>query len=445
LTCAPLGAALLACACSAAACQGPRGPSAPPVLPRTLEIGRTGAILTGVTGTATTVFVALTEGAAAKARTTIEAHALDPTGVPRSDAATPVWHTELDGNGGPIAMAGRQIAVSLGGTAAAGLELRGEPGAVVAALDAATGAVAWKVAIDATEWSVIAALAAAPDGVVVGGSFSGTLRAGAQVVSSGGKSDGFVVRITAGGQVAWLIRVGGPGADAVQGVATAGERIAIAGTFAGGADLRGLTLSPFDERLLAADGFVAELDAGGAVRWAQTFGGPADEAVAGVAIDASGRIAVAASVRDTVHAGGADLAVSGPADGLVAWWTPSGGAGHVTLIGGSDFDGLRAIAPAGEHVVVGGFFSGTLRLGAQSLVASGGDDAFLAELDTSGSVVGTWPVSGEGREEIAALAAVPGGFIAGVSHTAAANIGAETLAAPTDPLGGAAIVVRPVH
>jgi hypothetical protein len=53
-----------------------------------------------------------------------------------------------------------------------------------------------------------------------------------------------------------------------------------------------------------------------------------------------------------------------------------------------------------------------------------------------------WPISGDGREEITALAAIPGGFIAGVAHTAAARIGNDMLPSPTDPMSGAAIIVR---
>jgi len=421
-----------------AACPAPRGPSAPSIAAQTLEIGRAGAVLSGVAGNAAMVFAAL--ATAQPARTTIAAF------PPGATSAAPAWRTELDGAGGPLASSGGTLVAALGGTgAAAGLALRGEPGAAVVALDAATGAVTWKLAIDATEWSVIAALAAAPDGVLVGGSFAGTLRIGARVVSSAGKADGFIARLTAAGGVAWLVRLGGPGADAVQGVAAAGDRIAIAGTFAAGADLLGQPLPPFDDRSPNADGFVAELDATGARRWAQTFGGKADDAVAGVAIDAHGRIAVAASARETVHVGGDDLVASGPADGLVAWWAPGGAAGPATLLGGVDFDGLRAITAAGDHMLVAGFYSGALRLGARALTAGGGDDAFVAELDASGSVVQAWPVGGDGREEITALAAVPGGFIAGIAHTAAATFGDAALPAPADPLSGAAVVVRPVR
>jgi outer membrane protein assembly factor BamB len=360
--------------------------------------------------------------------------------------STIAWGAELDGYSGPIAAGAGRVVAAVGGTGrAAGLELRGEPGAAVVALDAATGAIAWKLAVDATDWSVIASLAALSDGVLVGGTFAGTLRIAERVVSSGGRTDGFVARMTASGAVAWLIRIGGVGADTVQAVAAVGNRIAIAGTFAASADLLGRPLQAFDERSMAADGFVAELDPAGAARWVQTFGGKADEAVAGVAIDAAGRIAVAASIRDTVHVAGADHVVEGPGDGMVAWWSPGGGASAVTLLGGADFDGLRAIAPAGEHVIAGGFFSGALRLGDRSLTTGGGDDAFLAELDASGSVVASWPVSGEGREEVTALAALPGGFIAGIAHTAAASVGDDRLPAPRDPLSGAALVVRASH
>jgi len=437
---------LILSSCLLAACPSPRGPSAAEIAPHTVEIGRDGATLTGVAATPTMMFAALTRRAssAGAASGPTQRAVIEARSVERPDAIA--WRAELDGYGGPLAVAGGNIVAGLGGThAVGGLELRGEPGAAVVALDAATGAVVWKLAVDATDWSVIASVAAAPDGVLVGGSFTGTLRIADRVVSSGGKADGFVARLTAVGGLAWLIRLGGPGADGVQGVAIAGDRVAIAGTFSAGADLLGQPLSAYDDRSLAADGFVAELDAGGARRWVQTFGGKGDEAVAGVAIDAAGRIAVAASVRETVHIAGADHVVAGAGDGLVAWWSPGGSAGTVTLLGGTDFDGLRAIAAAGDRIVVAGFFSGALRLGDRSLTAGGGDDAFLAALDASGSVVTAWPVTGPGREEVAALSAIPGGFIAGITHTADASVGGDALPAPRDPLSGAALVVRGVH
>lgn len=459
---APAARAVVACLGACLAACGARQSTGSSAGTHALEVGRPGAALTGVAGDGATVYIALS--AAAPGRPTATS-SISPTAAPPATmtdvavastttieaiqvarGASPVWQAQLDGHGGPLATSGGFVFAALGGTgSAAGLELRGEPGAAVVALGAATGAIAWKLAVDATEWVVIASLAATPDGVLVGGSFSGTLRIGASVVSSAGRADGFVARLTGAGGVAWLVRFGGPGADAVQGVAAAGDRIAIAGTFAAGAELTGQTLPPYDERSLNSDGFVAELDGAGKMRWAQTFGGKPDDTVAGVALDARGRIAVAATVRDTVHVGASDLVASGPADGMVAWWVPGGVAGAAVLIGGADFDGLRAIAAVGDHVVVAGFYSGALRLGDRSLTAAGGDDAFLAELDASGAVVEAWPVGGEGREEVTALAAIPGGFVAGIAHTADARLGAESLPPPRDPMGGAAILVRSVR
>ena len=175
------------------------------------------------------------------------------------------------------------------------------------------------------------------------------------VVSSAGRNDGFVAELTTSGAVRWLVRVGGSGADSVQGVAARGDRVAIAGVFTAGAELLGEPLVAFDEKLPFADGFVAELDASGARRWQQTFGGKLDDAVAGVAIDSKNRVIVAATVRDSIRIGGRDLATRGPADGLVAWFSPAGDPGSSTIIGGSEFDGLRAIAAIDDRVVVAGF------------------------------------------------------------------------------------------
>ncbi len=407
----------------------PRGSGAQP---RTLEIGRDGGSLRGVAGDGATLFAAITSAA----RTAVEAR--------REDAL--VWRADLDGSGGPLAVTGSLVIATLAGAGViAGGSVHGAPGAAVVALDAATGAVRWRVGVDASEWSVIAAIAPAPDGVIIGGSFSGSVRIGKQAVSSAGKSDGFVAKLTSAGQVAWLVRMGGANADAVQGVATLGPRIAIAGTFAAGADLLGAPLPAFDDKAVLGDGFVAELTATGRRTWVATFGGKLDDAIAGVAIDAGGRVVVAATARDVVHLGGADLVARGAGDGLVGWWAADGSAGHAILIGGAEFDGLRAITAVGDRIVIGGFYSGTLELGGRSLTAAGGDGAFLAALDDAGAVVDAWPVGGSGREEITALSAIPGGFIAGIAHTAEITVDGDALPSPKDPMSGAAIVVRPVR
>jgi hypothetical protein len=53
-----------------------------------------------------------------------------------------------------------------------------------------------------------------------------------------------------------------------------------------------------------------------------------------------------------------------------------------------------------------------------------------------------WPVAGPGREEISAVAAAPGGFVAGIALTAPARIDDAALPAPVGPSEGAAVIVR---
>jgi len=423
-------------------CPGPRTPSVPAAPPLTVAIGREGGALRGVAGDGTHTFAAITRSAS----TVIEAR--------RGETLT--WKAALAGGGGPIAITAGLLVATLTGTGPVGVReprelapanpaVRGEPGAALVALDPATGAARWRTTLDASEWCIVAAIAAASDGVVVGGSFAGSLRIQDRVVASGGRSDGFVAKLDLAGRIAWLVRVGGGGPDAVQGVAVRGPRVAIAGTFAAGADLLGHPLAAFDDKSPYADAFVAVLDAAGARTWSATFGGKLAETVAGVAIDDADRVVIAANARAVVHVGGADLIAQGLSDGLVAWWSREGTAGHAVLLGGPDFDGLRAIAAVGERIIVGGFYSGAMRLGDRAIAAGGGDDAFLAALDANGVVVDHWEVSGPGREEVTAVATVPGGFIAGVAHTAAASVAGAALAAPNDPLAGTAIVVRPVR
>lgn len=360
------------------------------------------------------------------------------------------WSTKLGGNAAAMARTGGIVVVAVGGrghidlsggATAASLDLRGDPGAILVALDAATGARRWQIAVDGSEWSQITGVAASGDDIVVGGSFGGTLRIDDRVVASAGGSDGFVARIH-DGKPTWVVRVGGAGADAVQGVAATNDRVAIAGTFTAGADILGQAFDAFDERLPYADAFVADLDAkSGAHHWHASFGGRGDESVAGVTIDSRGNVVVAGSAREVVRVGSQQLTTQGESDGIVVWYSADGGLGASTLVGGSDFDGLRGIVAVGDHVIVGGFFSGMVPL-QHTLKADGGDDAFFAALDENGAIVSSWHVGGAGREDIAAMGATPGGFVAGVQYSAAANIDDEKLAAPADPLAGAAIIVR---
>lgn len=422
-------------------CPGSKSPEVP-VGAISVEIVREGSALRGVATDPDGIYTAHA-GLAVSPLSQLQFLRHDRTSA-RKD-----WGLAIGGTVGQLSRNGDLLAfaiVSTGQVVTATtplIDLRGSPGSVLVGVRASTGAIEWMLPIDASEWSVITSLAPLEDGVLVGGTFSGTLRAADKIVSSAGKLDGFVARVDGTGRARWLIRVGGANADAVTGVAAAGSRVAITGTFATGAELQGEPLVATDDKSPSTDVFVAELDGKGARVWSATFGGPRDDSSAGVAIDGRGRLAVAATVREHLKVDVLDYAVRGPSDGVLVYYDRKGSPGPAIPLGGDALDGLHAITAAGERIVVGGFYAGSMRIGTQTISASG-DDAFLASFDGA-RVTGVWAVAGDGREEIVALAPVPGGFVAGIGHTAAAKFDGRVLASPKDPASGAGVVVRGVR
>ncbi|HEX5061630.1 MAG TPA: hypothetical protein VFV99_19815, partial [Kofleriaceae bacterium] len=101
------------------------------------------------------------------------------------------WHGDIAGSAGPIAATDKLVVATSvvgAGSQLDGAAVRGEPAAAIRAFDATSGAVKWTRVFDSTEWALATSIAVAGDGVIVGGTFGGTLRAGKHVVSSAGGS-----------------------------------------------------------------------------------------------------------------------------------------------------------------------------------------------------------------------------------------------------------------
>lgn len=407
------GARLLAGMCLLAGCPGAR-PATPAATPVTTEVG---GPLRGLAADGGSLVVA-----AGSHVTSRGSHVWDVALAPASPTSTAASAPSTGASPRPGALAVGDGLVY----AAASAKLRGDPAALVVALDAATGTERWRLPIDSTGWSLVTSVAPIAGGVVVGGSFQGTLRAASSVVASAGITDGFVARIGRDGSLAWLVRLGGPGADAVQGVAVRGDRIAVAGTFSPAADILGEPLRSVDEQLPFADAFAATLDGSGKRTWSATWGSRLDDAVAGVAIDDRDRVVVAGTARDVVHVDAQDLKAN-QTDAIVVWFAKTSASAR--LVGDADLDGASAIVAAGDHVLVAGY---------------AGSAAFVTELSDV-EQIGEWKATGAGREEVPALARVPGGFAALVAHTAALTFDGASLPAPADPMAGGALVVRPLR
>ena len=123
--------------------------------------------------------------------------------------------------------------------------------------------------------------------LLVGGAFNETMTVARTQLQSSGAEDAFVLRLSATGEERWARGFGGPGSDAVTGLAIDRFGIVLGGYFTdridlGGGPLRGAGLIDF---------LVARLDASGRHLWSKGFGGPASDAAMAVASTSTGVVA----------------------------------------------------------------------------------------------------------------------------------------------------------
>lgn len=160
---------------------------------------------------------------------------------------------------------------------------------------------------------------------VVAGTFDVDLAvAGSGSVLSKGGRDIFVARIDGTGKVVWLDTFGGTDNDTVRAVTVdAAGNVFLAGTFASAViDFGGGALKNADTLGIGStDVFVAWLDGTGQYVYSTRFGGPANEAVAGLALDAVGHLLFAGSLQGTVDFGGKPLTSPGSSAAFVTQLT----------------------------------------------------------------------------------------------------------------------------
>lgn len=355
------------------------------------------------------------------------------------------WKKPLGGAAGPMA--------TMAAAPAGGADRSGEPRLLVTEqsapgtaaaliLDVARGDVQKRIPILSTEYVVIADVATCDGGAVIAGSFGGTLRIGERGVSTGGQRDGFVAVLDGTGVVTQLVRMGGDNDDGFVAADCRGDEVVAVGTVSAGAELFGKEVPRISSKSVTADGLLVKLR-GGELAWLHSFGGPSEDLPSDVAITTRGDIAVVGIARGELAAGSLTLSVSGPADGYLARWAADGTSQDALLFGGADYDAMTKVVAIEERLAIAGFFSGTIDVNGAALAARGGDDAMLIFVD--GRELRALQVGGEGREEIAALAAAEGGVVLGVAHTAGITAGALQAPSPADPLGGATVLVVPAQ
>lgn len=214
------------------------------------------------------------------------------------------------------------------------------------------------------------------------GLFTETAQFGEIVLTSHGRSDLFVAKLSPAGTWDWAVAAGDAGSDHAAAVAVdATGRVWVSGSFSNRVQ--------FDETSLSSQGemdvFVAQLSPQG--RWlsATAAGGPGLDRACALAVAPTGELLVAGQFAETASFGTSQLVSQGGGDAFVARLTPEGQWRWAIGAGGDDNDEATALATdaAGEAYVTG-YFSNQVAFGASVLAGQGMDDAFVGKLSATG-------------------------------------------------------------
>lgn len=199
------------------------------------------------------------------------------------------------------------------------------------------------------------------------GAFPGQVNAGA--------SDAFVAEIGAFGDVLWVEQFGSAGNDHAEGLALGPQ---------GKLYVSGFTDGAFEGSANAGgtDAFVAEIQPAVGLSWAKQFGTAGNEFVYGLAVDAQGNAHVAGSTNGAfaghANAGSFDaFAAKLDTAGSVSWVRQLGTTGFV-----NDDNATAVFVDAQFAVYVAGDTTGAF----EGNTNAGSSDAYVAKLDSSGSV-----------------------------------------------------------
>ena len=164
--------------------------------------------------------------------------------------------------------------------------------------------------------------------------------------------DIFVLALDPGGKVLWSERFGGPEADSPRAVAIDETgNIVLGGSFGGSIDFGGGVLTAAVGHPSA---FVVQLDPGGKYLWGQTFASD-DAVVNGLAIGPNGLIAATGSFAGAIDFGGGPLPTAGGNDIFVATMDSAGNVGWGRAYGGPGTERGSAVAfgVSGDMAITG--------------------------------------------------------------------------------------------
>lgn len=134
------------------------------------------------------------------------------------------------------------------------------------------------------------------------------------------------------------------------------------------------------------DWLVVKYDPFGNVVWARNYGSTAGDTARGVALDRAGNVYVSGFYSGTMTVQGTTVTSRGLFDAFLAKLDSNGTLLWLKSAGGSGSDIAHGVAIDGEgNVGIAGEFQGTASFGTHSVKAAGLGDAFIAKYDAAGN------------------------------------------------------------
>ncbi len=215
-------------------------------------------------------------------------------------------------------------------------------------------------------------------------------------LTSFGDDDIFVSKLTAAGDFAWAVQMGGTGSDRGASIAADGSaNVYITGTFEGVADFdpgNSYTYSSVGFR----DAFVTKLDSSGNFIWANQIGGSLLEMGASVAADGDNNIYVTGGFQGIVDfdrdTSKYSLSAIGDWDVFVTKLDSTGSLIWAKSFGGGAADiGYGIKVENSTDVYLTGYFGGLVDFDSGSntfnLTSAGGNDGFVCKFDSAGNFI----------------------------------------------------------
>jgi hypothetical protein len=220
---------------------------------------------------------------------------------------------------------------------------------------------------------------------IITGGFQGMATFGdTPPLNSNGSSDVFVAKITANGTWDWATSVVGTGRDNGSDVSTLSDGSAIiTGWFEGTATFGGTTLTSAGG---GGDVFVAQISANGTWDWATRAGGADFVSGYGVSTLSDGSAIITGGFAGSATFGDTTLNSAGSDDVFVAKITADGTWDWATPAGGADFDyGYGVSTLSNGSAIITGQFENSATFGDTTLTSAGGGDVFVAKISPTGS------------------------------------------------------------